>query len=133
MARAWGWLVVEEPDFAMWLGDFDPLWAAHPGAWHEAFPNGSLSQGRALLRQIHRLGLTHIGADAELDIVQPGTPLWEFYRLSMAATSEPLIAAGVLTAAQAARLTARLDEPDFMACGFAFIGAWGRRSGGSSP
>jgi hypothetical protein len=50
----------------------------------------------------------------------------------MAATSEPLIAAGVLTAAETARLTARLDEPDFMACGFAFISAWGSRNGGSS-
>lgn len=26
------WLLVEEPDFGMWLGDFDPAWAAHPGA-----------------------------------------------------------------------------------------------------
>jgi hypothetical protein len=26
---------------------------------------------------------------------------------------------------------ARLDEPDFLACGFAFIGAWGRRTAGS--
>jgi SAM-dependent methyltransferase len=126
-----GWLLVEEADFGMWMADFDPTWAAHPGAWHEAFPNGSLSQGRAILRQIHRLGLQDIGADAELDIVQPGTMLSEFYRLSVAAISEPLISAGVLTAAEAARLAARLDEPDFMACGFAFIGAWGRRDAGS--
>src|SRR5215472_7860791 len=44
-----GWLVAEEADFGMWLADLDPAWAAHPAAWHEAFPNGSLSQGRALL------------------------------------------------------------------------------------
>jgi SAM-dependent methyltransferase len=124
-----GWLVAEEPDFGMWLGDLDPMWAAHPRAWHEAFPGGSLSQGRALLRQIHALGLADIGADAELDIVQPGTALAEFHRLSLAATSQPLISAGVLTAAEAARVTARLDDPDFMGCGFAFIGAWGRRPG----
>jgi hypothetical protein len=73
-----GWLVAEEADFGMWLADFDPVWAAHPAAWHEAFPDGSLSQGRALLRQIHRLGLSGIGADAELDIVQPGTPWRSF-------------------------------------------------------
>lgn len=124
-----GWLVAEEPDFGMWLGDVNPTWAAHPRAWHEAFPNGSLSQGRSLLRQIHRLGLADIGADAELDIIQPGTALAEFYRLSVAATAQPLISAGALTAAEAARLTARVDEPDFMGCGFAFIGAWGRRPG----
>ena len=27
-------------------------------------------------------------------------------------------------------LEARLDDPDFLGCGFAFIGAWGRRPPG---
>ena len=58
---------------------------------------------------------------------EAGSSAW----LSVAAISEPLISAGVLTAAEAARLAARLDEPDFMACGFAFIGAWGRRDAAS--
>jgi SAM-dependent methyltransferase len=123
-----GWLVAEEADFGMWLGDYDPLWAAHPAAWHEAFPHGSLGQGRALLRQIHQLGLAGIGADAELDIVQPGTALAEFYQLSMAALAEPMISAGVMTADEAARMAARPGEPDFLGCGFAFIGVWGRNS-----
>jgi SAM-dependent methyltransferase len=124
-----GWLVAEEADFGMWLADYDPLWAAHPAAWHEAFPHGSLGQGRALLRQIRQLGLADIGADADLDIVQPGTDLAEFYQLSMAALAEPAISAGVMTAAEAARLVARPADPDFLGCGFAFIGAWGRRPG----
>jgi SAM-dependent methyltransferase len=122
-----GWLLVEEADFGMWLGDYDPLWAAHPRAHHEAYPNGSLSRGRAMLRQIHQLGLEDIGADAELDIIQPGTPMAEFYRLSIAATAEPTTRAGVLTPAEVAGQIARLGEPDFLACGFAHIGAWGRR------
>ena len=125
-----GWLLVEDADFGMWLGDYDPIWSAHPRAVHQAFPNGSLSQGRALLRQVHQLDLTDVGADAEVDIVQPGTPQAEFYRLSMAATAEPVVAAGVLSAEEAAKLVTRLDEPDFLACGFVFIGAWGRRSTG---
>ena len=102
-----GWLAAEEAGFGMWLGDYDPLWAAHPAAWHEAFPHGSLGQGRALLRQIRQLGLAGIGADAELDVVQPGTDLAEFYQLSMAALAEPMISAGLLTAGEAARLAAR--------------------------
>jgi len=36
-----------------------------------------------------------------------------------------LISSGVMTAAE----EARLDDPDFLGCGFAFIGAWGRRPG----
>jgi hypothetical protein len=67
----------------------------------------------------------HTGADERrrLDLFA------EFYQLSMTATAQPLISAGVVTAADAARLTARLGEPDFLACGFAFIGAWSRRDG----
>jgi len=122
-----GWLLVEEPDFGMWMVDLDPVWAMHPQTWHEAFPNGSLWQGRAILRQIHRLDLDDIGADAELDIVRPGTALAEFHRLSMAAMAEQLTSAGLLTASEAARRAARVDEPDFLGCGFAYIGAWGRR------
>jgi SAM-dependent methyltransferase len=122
-----GWLLAEDCDFGMWLADFDPIWVAHPRAWHEAFPNGSLAQGRAVLRQIHQLGLEDIGADAELDIVRPGTALSEFYRLSIAAMAGQLISSGVMTVAEEARLEARVEDPDFLGCGFAFIGAWGRR------
>jgi SAM-dependent methyltransferase len=126
--RPGGWLLVEDADFGMWLGDFEPAWAAHPAAWHEAFPNGSMSQGRAVLRQIHRLGLSDVDADAELDVVKQGTPLCEFYRLSVAGMAPRLIAAGILTADEATEVIARIDSPDFLACGFAHIGAWGRWS-----
>jgi SAM-dependent methyltransferase len=121
-----GWLLVEEADFGLWMGDYDPIWAAHPRAWHDAFPSGSLSQGRAMLRQIHQLSLGNVGADAKLDLVQHGTSLWEFYRLTMAATAAPLIAAGVLTTEEASQLMIRLDQPDFLGCGFAHVGAWGQ-------
>jgi SAM-dependent methyltransferase len=125
--RPGGWLLVEDADFGMWVGDFEPMWARHPVIHHEAFPNGSLSQGRALLRQIHQLGLERVGADAELDVVQHGTPLCEFYKLSFLAQAPRLIESGAITSHDASELIARIDSPDFLACGFAHIGAWGRR------
>ena len=125
--RPGGWLLLEEPDFGMWLADADPVWATHPDAWHQTFPSGSLSRGRTLLRQIHQLGLVDVGADAELDIIEAGTPLAEFYSLSMAAIGPPAVEAGALTAEQAAALVDRPNNPDFLACGFAHIGVWGRR------
>lgn len=128
-----GWILLEEPDFGMWEGDLDPLWSKHPRAWHEAFPHGSMSQGRALLRQIRQLGLDSIGADAELDIVAPGTPAAEFYQLSMSAMQQRSVEAGILTRDEASALSARPTRPDFLACGFAYIGAWGRRPSASSP
>jgi len=125
--RPGGWLLLEEPDFGMWLGDADPVWATHPHAWHHTFPNGSLSRGRTLLGQVHQLGLVDVGADAELDIIETGTPLAEFYSLSMAAIGPPAVEAGALTVEQAAALIDRPTNPDFLACGFAHIGVWGRR------
>lgn len=125
--RPGGWLLLEEPDFGMWVADADPIWATHPEAWHQTFPNGSLSRGRTLLGQIHQVGLVDVGADAELDIIEAGTPLAEFYSLSMAAIGLPAVEAGALTAEQAAALVDRPNNPDFLACGFSHIGVWGRR------
>jgi SAM-dependent methyltransferase len=127
--RPGGWLLLEEPDFGMWLADADPVWATHPNAWHRAFPAGSLSRGRSLLRQIHQLGLVDVGADAEADIIESGSDLAEFYRLSMAAIGPPAVKAGALTAEEAAALVDRPEDPNFLACGFVHIGVWGRRPG----
>lgn len=125
--RPGGWLLLEEPDFGMWLADADPVWATHPGAWHRTFPAGSLSRGRSLLRQIHQLDLVDVGADAEADIIESGSDLAEFYRLSMAAIGPPAVAAGALSAGEAMALVERPEASDFLACGFVHIGVWGRR------
>ena len=125
--RPGGWLLLEEPDFGMWLADTDPVWATHPDAWHRTFPAGSLSRGRSLLGQIHRLDLVDVGADAEADIIEAGSDLAEFYSLSMAAIGPPAVAAGALTPDEAAALVDRPHAPDFLGCGFVHIGVWGRR------
>jgi SAM-dependent methyltransferase len=122
-----GWLLLEEPDFGMWLADPDPMWSSHPQTWHKTFPSGSLSRGRQLLKQVHRLGLEDVGADGEIDVVQAGTPLAEFYRLSLAAIALPAVRAGAVTAGDAAALVDRPTRADFLACGFVHIGVWGRR------
>jgi SAM-dependent methyltransferase len=122
-----GWLVLEEPDFGMWIGDADPVWAAAPQSNQAAYPSIAMSQGRSLLRQIHQLGLTDVGADAEIDIIQAGTDLAEFYQLSQAALALPKVQAGALSLEQATALINRPGDDDFLACGFVHIGVWGRR------
>jgi SAM-dependent methyltransferase len=122
-----GWLVLEEPDFGMWIADADPIWSAAPQTSQLAFPSMALSQGRSLLRQVHELGLTDIGADAETDIIQAGTDLAEFYRLSQAALALTRVEAGALSPEQARALIDRPGDDDFLACGFVHIGVWGRR------
>jgi SAM-dependent methyltransferase len=122
-----GWLVLEEPDFGMWAGDADPIWATAPPTAQAAFPSLALSQGRSLLRQVHHLGLAGVGADAEIDIIQAGTDLAEFYQLSQAALAGPKVQAGALSREQATALIDRPADDDFLACGFVHIGVWGRR------
>jgi SAM-dependent methyltransferase len=122
-----GWLVLEEPDFGMWIGDADTVWATAPQTAQVAFPSLALSQGRSLLREIHQLGLVEVGADAEIDIIQAGTDLAEFYRLSQAALAVPKMRAGALRPAEATALVDRPGDDDFLACGFVHIGVWGQR------
>jgi ubiquinone/menaquinone biosynthesis C-methylase UbiE len=125
--RPGGWLLLEEPDFGMWQADSDPVWATHPEAWHRAYPNGSLSRGRWLLEHVPRLGLADVGAEAEVDVIEPGTPLAEFYRLSMEAIGPAAVEAGALTAEEAVALAERPARPDFLSFGFVHVGVWGRR------
>jgi SAM-dependent methyltransferase len=125
-----GWLLLEEPDFALWQADADPVWSARPDVWQRTFPSGSVSRGRSLLGQIHELGLVGVGADAEADIINAGTPLAEFYRLSAAAINPPALDAGVVSAAEAEAVYDRLADRTFLACGFVHIGVWGRRPAG---
>ncbi len=86
-----------------------------------------LSQGWALLRQIHQLGLNEAGADAEIDIIQAGNELAEFYKLSQAALARPKVQVGALSLDQTRALIDRPGDDDFLACGFVHIGVWGRR------
>jgi hypothetical protein len=84
-------LVLEEPDFGMWMGDADPVWATSPHTTQVAFPTVALAPGRSLLRQVHQLGLADVGAHAEIDLVQAGSDLAAFYRLSQAALAGPKV------------------------------------------
>jgi 2-polyprenyl-3-methyl-5-hydroxy-6-metoxy-1,4-benzoquinol methylase len=122
-----GWLLLEEPDFGMWQADADPVWAMHPKAVQKAFPNMSLSRGRFLLREIPQLGLVDVGADAEADIIVPGTPLAEMHTLSLKAVGPRQVASGALTREQATAIAQRPTQDDFLGCGFVHIGVWGRR------
>ena len=123
-----GWVVLEEPDFGMWIGDADPVWATAPQSTQVAFPSMALSQGRSLLRQIRQLGLTDVGADAEIDIIQAGTDLAEFYQLSQSALALLKVQARALSRAEATALMDRPGDEDFLACGFVHIGVWGQRA-----
>ena len=66
--------------------------------------------------------------DAEIDIIQAGTDLAEFYQLSQSALALPKVQARALSLAEATALIDRPGEDDFLACGFVHIGVWGQRA-----
>jgi hypothetical protein len=86
----------------------------------------SLGRGRSLLKEIHHVSLVDIGANGAIDVVQAGTALAEFYRLSMAAIGPPAVRAP-LTPTQATAFVDRPTTPSSLGCGFVHIGVWGRR------
>jgi hypothetical protein len=53
--------------------------------------------------------------------------LAEFYRLSMPALAALSVVSGALTPDEAGALIERPTDTHFLGCGFAYIGAWGRR------
>jgi hypothetical protein len=59
-------------------------------------------------------------------VIRAGTPLAEFYRLSMAAIGPAAVVAGALTRQQAEGLVELPGRADFLACGFVHVGVWGR-------
>lgn len=85
---------------------------------HYAFPHAGANERRRLELFAERLDPLTVRRIKALDLVP-------------AAMAGPLISSGVMTAAEEARLEARLDDPDFLGWGFAFIGAWGRRPAGA--
>ena len=111
----------------MWMADADHVWATTPQTT-QPVPQLALSEGRSLLRQVHQLGMVNVGANPEVDIIQAGTDLAEFYQLSQVALAQPKVQAGALTPAQAKVLIDRPGNNDFLACGFVHIGVWGGRA-----
>jgi hypothetical protein len=83
--------------------------------------------GRGLIHELDEAGLEGVGAQAEVDIVAADTDQAEWYRLSMLALQEPVLASGALTEAEFEEAFAVLDEPGFCEPGFVFVRAHGTR------
>jgi hypothetical protein len=68
-----------------------------------------------------------------IDIIQAGTDLAEFYRLSQAALALPKVQVGALSLDEATAITDRPNDDDVLACGFVHIGVWASGPHGMTP
>ncbi len=128
--RPGGWLVVEELDWMAIQADPDPERVAIFGAYQDALPTMDFECGRALLDELNSSGLHGTTADVCVDIVQGGTPRARWDQLSMLALMDHVLDAGTATIEQIDAQIAKLNDPDYRAFGWSWIGARGRRAEG---
>lgn len=121
-----GAMLCEEPDWALALASPRDIWRQTFRAYQQALPTMDFACGRALVHELQQLGLDDVTAEAEPDVVRHATDEAEWYRLSMLALEEPVLASGALTEAEFARAVAVFDEPAFCEPGLTIISASGR-------
>jgi SAM-dependent methyltransferase len=133
--RSWlrpgGRVVLEELDWMVMQAEPDPERLALFCAFNEALPTIDFECGRMLLDELSQAGLVETTGDVRVDVVEGGTPLAQWERLSIRAVSPEALEAGTATIEQIDRHLARLDEPDYRGLGWAWVGATGQRSHGT--
>jgi SAM-dependent methyltransferase len=83
--------------------------------------------GRLLFGRLRTHGLTDVGAEARMVMVQGGSPGASLLRANYRQLRGPLVEAGYVTEPDVDRDLARLDNPEFMMPSSILWAAWGRR------
>lgn len=85
------------------------------------------SYGRLLFGRLRALGLTQVGAEAEMFMLQSGSAGTALLRANYEQLHAALIDSGYVTEQQFQEDLSRLDDPDFMMPSSIMWAAWGRR------
>ena len=130
-----GWLLIEDTDSASWLPA--PEAAAAAAAlftrWTDAYVRVCRAAGtdpyagRRLHGELRALGLSQVGAEGRVFMVQGGSPTAEVWRLTAEQVSPSIIADGLLSADDMARTLALLADPTFAWMEGLVMAAWGQR------
>ncbi len=128
-----GWLVNEEYDSASMIPD--P--AVSPGevllkthvAMMRLFEDGGVNRryGRLLFRQLREHGLTNVGAEARVFMLQRGSPGVSMLRANYEQLRTAMVDGNYITPRQFEEDLAQLDNPYFMMPSGILWSAWGRR------
>ena len=131
--RPGGVLLVEEGDYGLlsYGGHPDAAWCTD--LFHRRLAalasarimNGYL--GRHLPRLLIDAGLELVGGEVDTAIVRAGDTGYEFHRLTAQSAAPRLIAAGLMTEDDAARVAALLAHPSTVLTAPSVVAAWGRR------
>ncbi len=121
-----GWLLVEEPDMfptaAGSLGPYLRLREATAALLQSAGTNHRWA--RTLPAVLSAAGLIGVGAEAEVDICQGGSPMAECRQLGLAQLREALLQADLITEEEFEKGTACLSDSSHWLMDFASVAAW---------
>jgi SAM-dependent methyltransferase len=130
-----GWLLVEGTDSSSWVPD--PAANADSAAlfarWTTAFAaycragGADAFAGRRQYGQLHALGLSEIGAEGRVYMVQGGSANADVWRLTAEQVREPMVAAGLMASREMEDLLALLADPEFVWMEALVMATWGRR------
>lgn len=128
-----GWLVCEEFDSVSYLPD--PNGSPGEVSLRTLHAMGRVMEaegverrfGRLLYGKFRRLGLAHIGAEARLFMLTPGSPGVELLRASCDMRRKAMIGAGYVSAEEFDEDLARMQHPEFLMPSPVLWTAWGQR------
>jgi trans-aconitate methyltransferase len=130
-----GWLLVEEPDMfpitAESSGAYCRLMEATAALLQSAGINHQWA--RALPMMLTAAGLIDVGAEADVDICQGGSPMAECRQLGLAQLREALLQTGLITEDEFSNGAACLSDPSHWLMDFASVAAWGRKPAKLTP
>jgi len=131
--RPGGLLLAEEGDYGLFTysGHSDAEWVTHLS--HRVFAALAAAKimhpylGRILPGLLMRVGLELLGSEVSGWVGRPGDPSFEFQRVSNEAAAPRLIAAGVLTESEQARVRAVMSCPSAVMTMAAGLACWARQ------
>jgi len=131
--RPGGVLLTEEGDYALLNYGGHPDGAACTEVVHRIFgalaASGRMNAylGRTLPSLVLDAGLELIGGEVETHIARRGAPALEFQRVSAQDAAPGLVASGVVTEAEAARMIEVMSDPRTVMTSPSVVAVWGRR------
>ena len=128
--RPGGWLLIEDVDFFPLQASENSLYVEFMLALSEAVvkaAGGDRYWGRKLPALVAGLGMTDIGADADVPILRGGGPIAKFFQLTSAQIRDKVLALGTISEERFDAGIASLDDPAVWGFAGAGIGVWARR------
>ena len=125
--RPGGWVLFEEPDCYAAMVSPNRIWARHMAAYRAGCACVDLECGRALASEVRNLGLLDLGCDIHVSVVQGGSGLASWHRLTAAALRPLLLEAGLFSGEELDAVCEALERPDFLEPGFTVVAVWARK------